>query len=45
MLPLQELFNNQPFSQKNVFASWSPALCSVIKGLWVGDVLERQWPW
>lgn len=45
MLPLQELFNNQHFSQKNMIASWFPALCFAIKGLWVGVVLERRWPW
>lgn len=46
MLPLQELFSKQHFSQKNVTISWSPALCCVIKGLLVGEaLLERWWPW
>lgn len=45
MLPLQELFSDQHFALKNVTISWSPAFCSVIKGLLVGGVLERWWPW
>lgn len=41
MLPLQEVFHNQHFSQKNDHL-WSPALCSVIKGPLVGDVLLER---
>lgn len=46
MLPLQELFNTEHFSQKNVVASWFPLLCFVVKGLCITDVLlERSWLW